>query len=147
MKSIISAMLLLVLVGCGNESQQLSGSNMSHQFLPVEKAFQFSSQQLDDSTVKLSWVIAEGYFLYKNKFEFKLEPDTARIVDVQMPAGVMLNDKTFGRQESYKTQVDILLKLKPEQDAAVLKLLTKYQGCSEKGLCYPPEKREVEIAF
>ncbi len=147
MKSIISAMLLLVLIGCGNESQQSSGTNMSHQFLPVEKAFQFSSQQLDDSTVKLSWVIAEGYFLYKNKFEFKLEPDTARSVDVQMPAGVMLNDKTFGRQESYKTQVDILLKLKPEQDAAALKLLTKYQGCSEKGLCYPPEKREVDLTF
>ena len=146
MKSLVIILSLVVLAACGNSSQS-TGTNMTEEFLPVEKAFQFSSKQIDKNTVELNWVIAEGYHLYKNKFEFSLSPETARIADVSMPQGVMLDDKTFGKQETYKDQLSIQLKVKANDSKEELKLLTKYQGCSIKGLCYPPEKRTTEISI
>ena len=144
LKISIIFIFLQLIVGCGNNNQA-TGTNINEEFLPVEQAFQFSHEQIDATTVKLSWKIAEGYHLYKNKFNFSLEPDSARIADVQMPKGVMLDDKVFGRQESYKNAVSMQLKLKAEESLDSVKLITKYQGCSEKGLCYPPEKRSVPI--
>lgn len=146
MKYLTLVLSLFILVACNNNSQS-PGTNMTDEFLPVEKAFQFSSKQLDSSTVQLNWVIAEDYHLYKNKFEFSLSPDTARIADVNMPAGVMIDDKTFGKQETYKNQVSIQLKIKPNNSEGPIKLVTKYQGCSIKGLCYPPEKRTTDISI
>lgn len=145
-----SVSLLLIAVflnACGNNDQVSQGTNTNHEFLPVNEAFQFSSKQLDDSTVQLSWKIAEGYHLYKDKIEFQLEPQSARIADVKMPSGVMLDDKTFGRQETYKDHVNVAVTLKQQPDLKQVKLVTQYQGCSEKGLCYPPETREVNISL
>lgn len=147
MKYFVLGMSLLILAACGNNQQSAPGTNVAGEFLPVEKAFVFSSDRIDDQTLKLNWVIAEGYHLYKNKFQFTLTPDTARIANIDMPKGIMLDDKTFGRQEAYKHNVDILVKLKPQNEIKNIKLTTKYQGCSEKGLCYPPEERTVEIAL
>ena len=44
----------------------------AHELLPAEKAFQFSARLLSRSAVELSWRIAPGYYLYREKFAFSL---------------------------------------------------------------------------
>ena len=145
MRLVLLISTILALSACDGGKQAASGSNTNEKFLPVEKAFQFSSQSLGQGKVRLDWKIADGYHLYKNKFQFSLTPESARIANIEIPEGLMLEDKTFGRQEAFKHQVSIKVDVKGASGQSSVKLETKYQGCSEKGLCYPPETREVEI--
>ena len=142
---LVILLVIMLVASCGGGNSDVEGLNIDQEFLPVEKAFRFSSKANDDNTLKLSWKIAEGYHLYKNKFEFALEPESARIADIAMPKGVILDDENFGRQETYVDHVDIQLKLKPQPDLKNVVLSVKYQGCSEKGLCYPPQTQRVKI--
>lgn len=144
MKIIFTLLFLVLLTACGNHSSS-SGTVADSKFLPVEKAFQFSSEQINSTTLKLNWKIAEGYHLYKSKFQFSLKPETARIVDIVLPKGVMLDDKTFGRQEVYQHDVNVTAKIKPDSAKGPVQLDVKYQGCSEKGLCYPPQTQVINL--
>ena len=102
---------------------------------------------MNANMVKLHWDIAESYHLYKNKFQFSLEPASARITNIDMPTGEVLDDETFGKQEAYKKAVDITLNLKTQDEPMNVSLTVKYQGCSEKGLCYPPQTKTVQLAL
>lgn len=39
-------------------------------FLPVEKAFVFTSERLDSGETQLFWQIADGYYLYQQRLKF-----------------------------------------------------------------------------
>ena len=42
--------------------------------LTPEKAFRFSAQALDAQTLEVRWDIAPGYYMYRDKFKFTVEP-------------------------------------------------------------------------
>ena len=105
-------------------------------FLPVEEAFQF--QLLPDenkSLIKIELNNAPGYYTYKDKFKVSLEPSTS--IETKYTQGEIKEDEFFGKQEVYfgKQIITILLK---DRVLADQKIKIDYQGCSEKGLCYPP---------
>ena len=51
----------ILLISACSDNNISSGTNMNHEFLPVEKAFVFSSQQLDAGSVRLDWKIITCY--------------------------------------------------------------------------------------
>lgn len=128
-----------LLFACGKE-QRIS-SNMADEFLPVEEAFKYSAQVVDGNTIKAVWNIADGYHLYKNKLKFSVSPSAYQIVGVNYPKGDIIDDAVFGKQESYQHQLEVTIKLADHQSNEKLMLESHYQGCADKGLCYPPEKR------
>lgn len=140
--TIFLLILLLVLTACGSDKPvaNLSNTNMQFEFLPVEKAFVFTVEAASDNSIVAKWEIAEGYHLYKNKFEFSLGNEDYQINELNLPKGKMILDKTFGDQESYSGKMAVNIKLKSINETGKVTLNTKYQGCSEKGLCYPPQK-------
>ena len=112
-------------------------------FLPVEEAFQF--QLLPDenkSLIKIELNNAPGYYTYKDKFKVSLEPSTS--IETKYTQGEIKEDEFFGKQEVYfgKQIITILLKDRVLTDQ---KIRIDYQGCSEKGLCYPPSTHIINV--
>ena len=113
--------------------------------LEPERAFQLSTRRKDSKTVELEYKIAEGYYLYRGRFKFSIEPSTSvKLGKAVLSKGKMKQDATFGRVETYRNSVRILLPIIPSGkavalvDAVPLRLKVTSQGCADTGVCYPP---------
>ena len=61
--------------------------------------------------VLLRFVNAEGYYLYRHRFQFKVEPAQVSLGQVQLPAGKQHHDEYFGDTEVYYNIVDLKIPL------------------------------------
>src|SRR5438876_12332281 len=77
--------------------------------LEPDKAFRFSAQALDAATVEVRYTIADGYYLYRERFRFAAEPATVTLGQPQFPKGETHEDRFFGKQETYRKEVRIRL--------------------------------------
>ena len=146
MKSLFRMILvtnLFIMTGCGSNKDSTSDTNINTQqeFLPVEKAFMFSANSVDKSTLRAHWVIAEGYHLYKDKFKFTISPANYEIIEVKYPKAEVFSDKNLGKLESYKGSVEVIIKFSGKSTSDIMSLTSEYQGCADVGLCYPPESK------
>ncbi|MGL4473703.1 MAG: protein-disulfide reductase DsbD [Shewanella sp.] len=111
------------------------------QLMPVEQAFVFDFKQ-QGNQVAVSWVIADGYYLYQDKLKFSA--DNATLGEIQLPKGVMHHDDYFGEQEVYTQYVDIPIAIK--EAAKDANLTVTFMGCAEGKLCFPPTKQYAPLA-
>ncbi|MFH6599074.1 protein-disulfide reductase DsbD [Ectopseudomonas khazarica] len=118
--------------------------NNSSDFLPVREAFKLSLVSSDSQSVTLRFVAAEGYYLYRHRLNFSVEPAGFDLGEAQLPAGKAKHDEFFGDVEVYYGVLDVRLPL-DNPDNRPLRLQVGYQGCADKGLCYPPETEYIEI--
>ena len=112
-------------------------------FLPVEEAFQF--QLLPDENkllIKIELYNAPGYYTYKDKFNVSLEASTT--IETTYPQGEIKEDEFFGKQEVY-FGIQIITILLKDLVLTDQKIRIDYQGCSEKGLCYPPSAHIINL--
>ncbi|MDA7085018.1 protein-disulfide reductase DsbD [Pseudomonas sp. SA3-5] len=119
--------------------------NNSEDFLPVREAFKLSLIDSSTESIKLRFVAAEGYYLYRHRFQFSSEPTDIALGAAQLPAGKAKVDDYFGDVEVYYGVLDVELPL-DNPDNRPLNLSVSYQGCADKGLCYPPETEQLQIA-
>ncbi|WP_279633896.1 protein-disulfide reductase DsbD domain-containing protein, partial [Pseudomonas aeruginosa] len=106
-------------------------------FLPVEKAFRFTWERLDDGQVQLRWQIAPGYYLYQKRLRFDgLDP----ALQPQLPPGESHSDEFFGESQVYRQSLELTL---PAAAAGQLRL--GWQGCADAGLCYPPQSQALDL--
>ncbi|WP_286786187.1 MULTISPECIES: protein-disulfide reductase DsbD, partial [Pseudomonas] len=118
--------------------------NNSSDFLPVREAFRLDLIEGDADRIKLRFTNAPGYYLYRHRFAFRSEPADIALGQPQLPAGEHKTDEFFGEVEVYHEGLDIDLPV----DNPVKRpftLLVTYQGCADKGLCYPPETQRFSI--
>ncbi|HKS14584.1 MAG TPA: protein-disulfide reductase DsbD [Pseudomonas sp.] len=118
--------------------------NNSADFLPVREAFKLSLVEGDAQTIKLRFVAADGYYLYRHRFQFRSEPADIALGKAQIPPGEAKHDEFFGNVEVYHGILDIELP-RPAAAQRAFTLLVTYQGCADKGLCYPPETQRLSI--
>jgi thiol:disulfide interchange protein DsbD len=110
---------------------------LAQELLEPEKAFRMSARALDARTVEVSFAIAEGYYMYRDKFRFAAEsPSGAKLGPAQLPPGARHRDEFFGDVETYRKRVAIRLPVEGAGDA--LKLVVTSQGCADIGVCYVP---------
>jgi len=114
------------------------------ELLEPDKAFRFSARALDAATVEVRYAIADGYYLYRERFRFAAEPATVRLGEPQFSKGQIHEDKFFGKQETYRKEVRIRLPLEAA-GAERLKLLVTSQGCADLGVCYVPQVQSAEL--
>jgi thiol:disulfide interchange protein DsbD len=119
------------------------------ELLRPEEAFQFSANIIDEHSVHVSWQIADGYYLYKNKFALTLDGATsATLGELALPKGEAHLDEEFGQVEIYHNQVSVDVPLQRQSLAAeTLTLTAKFQGCADRGVCYPPMTATVSLAL
>lgn len=109
--------------------------------LEPEQAFRFSAQAVDAHSVEVRWDIAPGYYMYRDKFSFSVEPGS--LGKVELPPGIVKQDETFGRVETYRDQLRVQL---PVSGAAGrITVHATSQGCADIGICYPPQKHAVTL--
>ncbi|NMP17164.1 protein-disulfide reductase DsbD [Thalassotalea sp. Y01] len=110
------------------------------EFLPVDEAFRFDFNQ-HEQKLEVYFSIAEGYYIYRDKFKFSA--DNAEFTMPTLPQGKEHEDEYFGVQQVYYQQLKFTIDLTSVSRDAQLSIT--YQGCAEKGLCYPPTKKQVPI--
>jgi thiol:disulfide interchange protein DsbD len=110
-------------------------------FLPPNVAFR-AGASIEGTNVKVRWVIADGYYLYKHKIEIVGESPDLVIGAPDLPPGQMKTDQFLGTQEIYTQQVEATAPYtRTDAGAHPMQIKVTYQGCAEAGLCYPPISR------
>jgi thiol:disulfide interchange protein DsbD len=112
--------------------------------LEPDKAFRFSAQALDSGTAEIRYRIADGYYLYRDRFRFAAEPVSVSLGSPRFPEGEIHEDKFFGKQVTYRREVRILLPL-AASGAERVKLTVTSQGCADIGVCYVPQVQSAEL--
>jgi thiol:disulfide interchange protein DsbD len=134
-------LLLIVLVLFPVAAVHAAGAD---ELLEPDKAFRFSARALDAATVEVRYAIADGYYLYRERFRFAAEPVSVTLGQPQFPRGQIHEDKFFGKQETYRKEVRIRLPLEAA-GAERVKLLVTSQGCADVGVCYVPQVQTAEL--
>lgn len=116
-------------------------------FLDPEQAFVVTIDTPAADRAVARWQIAEGYYLYRDKFAFALhDAEGVTLGSYSAPPGVEKVDESFGRSEVYYEQVSFELPLtRNTANAQPVTLEVRYQGCADAGLCYPPITKNLPV--
>jgi thiol:disulfide interchange protein DsbD len=148
MRFLTLLLLLLSLLGGLPAAHFASVANVAHaanadDLLEPDKAFRFSARALDPATLEVRFQIADGYYMYREKFRFVAEPDAVKFGTPEFPAGKVKQDEFFGRVETYRK--DLVIRMPMTGDAQQFKLLVTSQGCADIGVCYIPQTQSADI--
>lgn len=114
---------------------------LAEDYLDPEKAFLFSAKMRDAKTVLVTYTIADGYYMYRDKFKFRATGAT--LGEAKIPHGKVKFDETFNKEvETYHGKLIIEI---PVEAGAEFTLVSTGQGCAEAGLCYPPQESEIKL--
>jgi thiol:disulfide interchange protein DsbD len=135
-------------LAAGGIDAVLAKSAGADEFLPPEKAFQVSARADGADKVAIQWIIAPGYYLYRERLKFATSTAGVSVGKPELPVGEDHTDEYFGTQKVYRQVLDAAL---PVARAAGGELpvtvdLT-YQGCADAGLCYPPQKAHLIVTL
>lgn len=103
--------------------------------LPPEQAYRFSARAIDAHTVEAHWQIVDGYYMYRDKFSFRIDGGT--LGQVELPPGKLKQDELFGEVATYRHEVAIRLPITANVGGVTLHATA--QGCWDGGVCYPPQ--------
>jgi thiol:disulfide interchange protein DsbD len=116
-----------------------------NELLQPEKAFEFSANVKDSNTLYVNWEIAPEYYLYREKIKLELvNTNGVKLGDYTIPNGLPKNDEAFGKVEVFHEGLNFTVPVIHESHSAqTITLRAKFQGCAERGVCYPPMTKEV----
>ena len=128
--------ILLPLLAILSISPQANTPGDNQSVLTSDQAYKML-YRVNEGKLFVSWHIAPGYHLYKNKFEF-----TDGAVAANMPKGTSKHDAYYGLVELYSETLNL--------DVDISKVSTKsifviYQGCKLNVICHLPQKKEIVL--
>lgn len=100
-------------------------------YLEPGAAFKFSARMQDAGTLAITYEIADGYYMYRERFKFTA--DGATLGNPVFPAGKVKFDDTFQKNvETYRHAVTVTI---PVQAPGLFTINAQSQGCADAGLC------------
>ena len=134
------ALILVLLVGA---------SSARAAFLEPGQAFRFSARAVDANAIEVTYAIADGYYLYRERFKFALDPAAsggATLGEPVFPKGEVKYDETFAKDvEHYRHEV--VVRIPVSGATGPLALESTSQGCADAGLCYPPQTIKAALTI
>ncbi|VAW54228.1 Cytochrome c-type biogenesis protein DsbD, protein-disulfide reductase [hydrothermal vent metagenome] len=115
--------------------------------LDPDDAFQISHDSLPGQ-FKISWIIAEGHYLYRDKVQITTDDSSINSKPLLMPQGDSKDDPIFNKTlYVFHNFADATLPYQytgsGDKDVT---FKVKYQGCSEiSGICYPPQTKKFTV--
>jgi thiol:disulfide interchange protein DsbD len=134
--------IILCLLSLFGQSALALGAD---EILPPDQAFKVSAKALAPDQIEVSWDIAEGYYIYRNRMRFESQTEQIRLSDPVFPSGQNKHDENFGDVVIYRHTLNIPIALTVENSAPSLQLLVQFHGCSDRGICYPPQKNTFDL--
>ena len=127
------ALLLSPLFALANEDE----------LLPPEQAFELSVNTSSDQQIDVSWAIADGYYLYREKLKLDLDGQYIDYQELELPQGTVVDDPLFGEVTIYKNSLAFKV---PGNSSSPSTLTVTSQGCYEPiGICYPPQTQSFSL--
>ena len=124
-------------------SSSLNSLSSSIEFVPVEQAYQFNLV-VEEQQLVFNWEIRDGYYLYRDRFEFRSLNNSIELQAPSFDSGVVKWDEFFEKDlEVYYSQTTVRLPFSSTDDRVYLQI--ESQGCADAGLCYPPYKQWLDI--
>ena len=119
-------------------------------YLEVGQAFQ-PVVKTTDGHVQMSFTIADGYYLYKKRIAIQSTDNNHPVVmgDGQFSQKAEIkNDPNFGRVEIFHKTLAVEIPVyaqNPQDVGQITTVKAIYQGCSQQGLCYPPQTIKANV--
>ncbi|WP_233161545.1 protein-disulfide reductase DsbD [Achromobacter sp. HZ34] len=123
-------------------------SRAEDDFLPPEKVFPASAAMADPNTVRVEFKVPKGYYMYRERFGFALDPQgAATLGQARLPAGDVKYDPTFDKNmEVYHKPITIDIPVHPAGgQPGDVTLVVVGQGCADAGICYPPMENRIKL--
>ena len=133
-------LLMTLLLVCFAGLAQAKGTDdpfAQPDFLPANKAFEFSSEAMPSGETRLHWKVADTYYLYQKRLKFDGLDEAHKPA---LPQGQEHSDEFFGETQVYRDSLELLI---PAGASGQVKV--SWQGCADAGLCYPPQSRTVDL--
>lgn len=117
------------------------------ELLPPDEAFRFHAEVRDAHTLWVGWQVAPGYYLYREKFVLTLtETDGLALGRHDIPRGEPKQDPEFGAVEVFHEDIGFTVPLQRTHGrAARIVLKAAFQGCADRGVCYPPMEKTAVL--
>jgi len=125
---------------------KLAFAASNDELLPPDLAFKISAKAVSADRLEITWDIADGYYLYRDKMKFISKTEQIQTVTPAFPEGETKHDENFGDMVVYHNHLTIPLSL-ITKGASSIQLLVQYQGCADRGVCYPPQKKTFDLAL
>ena len=108
--------------------------------LDPEQAFRFSARALDGA-VEVRFAVADGYYLYRDRFSFTAEGNV-KLGKPEYPPALPHKDEFFGEMPIYRGAVTLVV---PVQGEGRFDLKVMSQGCADAGVCYVPMESRAAL--
>ena len=135
-------LLFIILLSLSSKADNLFIDKIDN-FLSADDAFQIEEIKKDSlGNLQFNIIIADGHYLYKSKTKIRNLP--LKDFTLILPQGKLKVDEYFGEQEVFYGSAKLAIKINANRAKENIEL--EIQGCSEKGLCYPPVIRNISYA-
>ena len=143
----LQSFLFALLLGLAGPSPAQLTLGSEKELLDPEKAFRVSARALDSRHVEVEFRIANGYYMYRDRFSFATEAGRP-LAEVEIPRGAPKEDPFFGRTETFRHLVKIRVPVSAEDAArGSVNLKVTSQGCADAGVCYLPLEQTVRVTL
>jgi thiol:disulfide interchange protein DsbD len=113
--------------------------------LTAAQAFRLVSAQRGADRITVTFDIAPGYYLYRQRLHFAVaQPAGSRLASPELPAGDRIAAVDGTTAEIYRGPLQARLHWLP--GSAPEQLQISFQGCAEAGVCYPPQTALIAVA-
>jgi thioredoxin:protein disulfide reductase len=122
----------------------ISPGHAADDFLDPAVAFKFSASE-KPGEIDVRYKVADGYYMYRERFAFAVKNGAATLGEPQLPAGKVHFDQTFNKDvETYRGELVIRIPVK--QASGPFDIAVTSQGCADQGICYPPMERVYRVS-
>ena len=138
MKKTLFLIFSLLSIDIALAGQDISFMNLKdNEIKPADEVFIISYSK-DGGTLKVNWSIEDGHYLYFDSILIKNDQD---IVEFDISDGMIIEheDEFFGETKIIRK----ILKISSQKKIEGMLVEVAYQGCSDRGFCYPVQNKNI----
>ena len=108
-------------------------------------AFRVEARAVRADLLEIRYLIAPGYYLYRDRLRFRSATDGVALDAPQFPPGKRKHDDFFGDVETYRGDLRIPVRYRNVSGVREFTLVASSQGCADAGVCYVPQEQKVVV--
>ncbi|MDB5862643.1 MAG: Protein-disulfide reductase [Betaproteobacteria bacterium] len=122
-----------------------AGAGTPNDLLEPDQAFRFSARVVASDAIEVQYQVAPGYYLYREKIKFAVQPATVELGAPELPPGKLKKDEFFGEVQTYRGEVRVKVPVRNAGGADAITLVATSQGCADSGVCYVPHDQKAQL--